>query len=624
MEFLLYLALIPALGLSAQWLAWRTGLPGILLLLIFGVALGYFIQPDAYLIELTGGEPSAGAEILFPLVSLAVAVIMFEGGLSLRMTELREAGGAALRLCTIGALLTLVGAAIGAHYTLGFPWRLSVLLGAILIVTGPTVIGPLLRQVRPSKRVAATLKWEGIVIDPIGAIAAVLVFDQLIVPEHELTWYWVLFALAKTVLIGTILGVAGGVILTHAFRRYLVPDQLHGVTSLSVGLLLFAISNHFAHESGLITVTVIGIWLANQQHFDIEHVIEFKENLRTLLIGCLFIILGSRVNLYDLAAVGVPGLIYVGFLIVAVRPISAFVSLIGSPLNYAERAFIAALAPRGIVAAAVSSVFALELERTGMAAGIAGADQLGTITILVIIGTVLVYGMAASPLAQWLGLAVEDNHGVLIAGADNWVRDFAFELKSAGIPILMVDSNYNKVAKAQMAGLQAVCGNILNEHVREDLPLTGIGQMLAMTQNDEVNSLAIRECRELFDRSSLYQLSFNLENTHHRRGLTKKLMGRELFGKELTFSAIRELHKVGAQFKATPLSDTFTYKNFRERYGTQAHLLCVINDSGELRFHTIDSPLEPEPGQTIISLVTSVSLPENHAARSKEDVENSR
>jgi NhaP-type Na+/H+ or K+/H+ antiporter len=614
MDFLLYLALIPALGLTAQWLAWRTRLPGILLLLVFGVLLGLFVQPDAYLVALTGGDETAGPEILFPLVSLAVAVIMFEGGLSLKLGELREAGGAALRLCTVGALVTMAGATIGAHYTLGFSWRLSCLLGAILIVTGPTVIGPLLRQIRPSRRVAATLKWEGIVIDPIGAVMAVLVFDQLILSRDEVSLAAAAFTLTGTIAVGTTLGAAGGAALTYAFRRFLVPDHLHGVASLSVGLLLFAISNHFAHESGLITVTVLGIWLANQQHFDIEHIVEFKEHLRTLLIGCLFIVLGSRVDLNDLAAIGWPGLLFVGFLITIVRPVSAFVSLYRSPLNLSERAFISAVAPRGIVAAAVSSVFALEMERLSLADTIPGSDQLATVTFLVIVGTVTVYGIAAAPLARWLGLAVQDTRGILIAGADDWVRDFAAELKSLEIPVVLVDTNFNKVDKANMAGMEAICANILNEHVQEDLPLSGIGRMMAMTQNDEVNSLAIRECRTTFDRSNLYQLSFDVANSHHRRGMTKNLMGRELFGTGMTFSAIRELHHLGATFKATPLSDTFTFDSFTQLYGNSPKLLCVIDENGKLLVNTVDDPLQPEAGQTIITLVMSTAVPDDHAA----------
>ncbi|SMP42126.1 sodium/proton antiporter, CPA1 family [Neorhodopirellula lusitana] len=617
MEFLLYLAMVPALGVVAQWLAWRTGFPSILVLLLFGVTLGYFVQPDAFLAQLTDGDQTAGPNLLFPLVALSVAVIMFEGGLSLKISELTESGSASLRLVTIGALLSFIGNTLATHYILEFGWQLSALLGAILVVTGPTVIGPLLRQVRPSRRVAATLKWEGIVIDPIGAVLAVLVYEEVLLQHSTPEFSSVMTSLAWTATVGLVLGCAGGAILTQALRRFWVPDHLHGVSALTLALLLFAISDLLAHESGLITVTVLGIWLTNQKHFDVEHIIELKENLRTLLIGCLFIVLGSRVNLADIGAIGLPGVGLVLALVLVVRPISVYLSLLGSPLNYREQTFIAGLAPRGIVAAAVSSVFALGMEsRTDL--NIPGSEQLATVTFLVIIGTVGVYGMAAGPLAKFLRLADETSNGVLIAGADAWVRDFASELAGLGLRVLMVDTNYNKISKAKMDGIPAECVNILNEHVREELDLAGIGRFVAMTPNDEVNSLALRECKTLFDSSRLYQLTFKSKNTAGRRGLTKNLMGRELFGEGLTYTKFRELHSVGATFKSTKLSSAYTFEDFLEKYGDQSVVMCALDSDGNLKMNTIDSPLIPVAGQTILAMVNATPIDKNHAAHAHE------
>jgi len=614
MDLLLYLAIVPALGVTAQWIAWRTNLPGILLLLLFGVALGQFIQVDAYLTELTGGDEKAGPHLLFPLVSLSVAVIMFEGGLSLKLSELREAGSAALRLCTVGAAITFVCAAAAAHWTLGFEWRLSFLLGGILTVTGPTVIGPLLLQVRPSRRVASTLKWEGIVIDPIGAVLAVLVFEHLMLNAQESAIEGILLTLAHTLFVGIVLGLAGGAALGFAFRKFWVPDQLQGVAALSLGVLLFAISNHFAHESGLITVTILGLWLTNQRNLDIEHIVEFKENLRTLLIGCLFVVLGSRVNIDDIIAMGLPGLLFVALLVLIVRPLSVYISLAGTQLDFREKSFIAGLAPRGIVAAAVSSVFALEMEGLSSDLNIPGADQLANVTFLVIVATVAIYGLSAAPLARFLGLSDTSTNGVLVAGADAWVRDFAKELMKADINVLLVDTNFAKVSQARVDGIEAACANILNEHAVEELPLVGIGRLLAMTPNDEVNSLAVRECTHLFERSQVYQLTFTRENTHHRRGMTKNLMGRELFGKTNTFSHMRDLHAAGARFKTTSLSDEFNYKNFRDKYGNAATLLCTIDEDGTLEMATEDKQLTPQPGQRLVAIVSSVVVPQDHAA----------
>ncbi|MFG0291145.1 MAG: cation:proton antiporter [Rhodopirellula sp. JB044] len=614
MDFLLYLALVPALGVTAQWLAWRTGFPSILVLLVFGVLLGWFVQPDAFLADLTDGDQTAGPNLLFPLVALSVGVIMFEGGLTLKFAELKESGSASLRLVTIGALLSFAGNTIAAHYLLDWGWQISALLGAILVVTGPTVIGPLLRQVRPSRRVASTLKWEGIVIDPIGAVLAVLVYEEVVLQHSVPEFSSVAMSLAWTLLVGLVLGCVGGAVLTQALRRFWVPDHLQGVAALTLALLLFAISNKLAHESGLITVTVLGIWLTNQKRLDVEHIIELKENLRTLLIGCLFIVLGSRVNLADIGAIGIPGLALVLSLVLVIRPLSVFLSLLGSPLDYRERSFIAGLAPRGIVAAAVSSVFALGMESRSDVI-IPGADQLATVTFLVIIGTVAIYGIAAGPLARFLKLADQATHGVLIAGADPWVRDFASELNECKIPLLLVDTNYNKISQARMNGLRAECANILNEHVREELDLGGIGRFLALTPNDEVNSLALRECKHLFDSSRLYQLTFKSQNTAGRRGLTKNLMGRELFGEGMTYTRLRELHTAGAVMKSTKLTAEFSYQDFLEKYGEHTVVMCLIDQDGGLKVNTIDDPLVPAAGQTIVALVSVTPVPEQHASR---------
>ena len=231
-----------------------------------------------------------------------------------------------------------------------------------------------------------------------------------------------------------------------------------------------------------------------------------------------------------------------------------------------------------------------------------------------IVGTVAVYGLTASPIAHWLGLADASRNGILITGADAWIRDLASELHKQEVPVLLVDTNYNKIAQARIAGLNAVCANILNEHVREDLELDGIGQMMAMTQNDEVNSLAVRESKTLFDRAHLYQLSFNAENRHSRRGLTQNLMGRELIAKGVTFSKLRELHELGAVFKRTPLTDEFTYDDYLQRYQDTSILFCVVKEDGSLLINTVDDPLEPTAGQTIVALVTSTTVPDDHAA----------
>lgn len=616
---LYYVALVPALGVAAQWIAWRTRLPGILLLLLLGITLGTFFSPDDVIAAAAEGSDSAGARVLFPLVSLSVAIILFEGGLSLRINELREAGTAVLRLVTIGALITVALTALSAHYILGFDKRISLLLGAILVVTGPTVISPLLRQIRPSRRIESTMKWEGIVIDPIGAVLAVLVFEEFMASSKEFEPLNAVLALLKTVLVGVAMGWLGATALVQSYRRYWVPDYLQGILALAMTLLLFSFSNYMAEESGLITVTVLGIILANQKQAQIVHVIEFKEHLRTLLIGCLFIILGARINPAALYELGWQGALFVAVLILIIRPVAAFISLAGSPLTNNEKLFVGALAPRGIVAAAVASVFALKLE--GMQQGSIYAEQgslLVSVTFLVILVTVAVYGLSAAPLARFLNLANPNPQGLLIAGADHWVRELCKVLQECQVSVLIVDTNFNKISAARMEGLPAECINILSDRTLEEINFGNIGRLLALTPNDEVNSLAVQEFRHLFTRAGVFQLSFKSHASAQKRSMAHHLQGRVLFGNDWTFTRIREMVEAGATFKATKLTESFTYNDFVTRYGDGVMVMFVI-DGNEVVINSIDKKLNPKAGDVLVSLVPAVPIPPRHAAIDTDD-----
>ncbi|WP_164104102.1 cation:proton antiporter [Candidatus Laterigemmans baculatus] len=613
---LYYVALVPALGVAAQWIAWRLHLPGILMLLIFGIILGQFLSPDEVIAGVTGGDASSGTRVLFPLVSLSVAVILFEGSLTLRLGELREAGSAVLRLVTIGAVVTCLMTTLAAHWFLDFSWRVSLLIGSILTVTGPTVITPLLHHIRPTRRISSTLKWEGIVIDPIGAVLAVLVFEELLLPPSVNPWSAAL-SLGKTVLVGLVLGAAGAGFLVQCIRRFWVPDYLQGILALAVALVSFCISNYLAEESGLITVTLLGIILANQKQAVIEHLIEFKEHLRTLLIGCLFILLGSRIDPQALLDLGWPGVGLVLFLIAVIRPASAFISLAGTQLDWREKVFVGFLAPRGIVAAAVASVFALKLEQLADESGMVdSATPLVSATFLVILSTVTFYGLVSGPLARVLGLAIANPQGLLFAGADHWVRELAKVLHENGVRVMLVDTNYNKISAARMAGLPAECINVLSDQARNEVNLGGIGRMLAVTPNDEVNSLAVQEFRQLFESSGVFQLPFKSHAAADSRSPASHLQARVLFGSDWTFTRIRETVAAGAVFKATKLSDNFSYSDFLVRYGDQAVLMFVIQ--GEtLQVNTVDQKLNPEPGSTVVALVPALPIPPGHAASSE-------
>lgn len=578
---LTYLSIVLALGIAAQWLAWRMKIPSILLLLSFGFALSIVtgVRIDDYLRE----------DTLLAIVGLFVAIILFEGGLTLKFSELREAGAPVVRMCTLGVLVAFALATVLARFVFGLDWRVAALLGAILVVTGPTVISPLLRVVKPNRKIASIVKWEGIVVDPIGAILAVLVFQLALAVGFGAASISLLLAIGKTVLIGVVLTVVLAKLIAVLLRKHLIPDFLESVFLLAVVGTAFAVSNTFQAESGLLTVTVLGIALANQKSISVRRILEFKEHLRILIISLLFILLSGRIAPSDLRAIAVPGLFFLGGLILVVRPASVFAANLFSPqTSLKERLFLAGLAPRGIVAAAVTAVFALELEHAVHAGRLpepiaAQAALLVPIVFFCIVGTVLVYGFIAAPLAQRLDLASPGAAGVLFAGADPWTRKIAAALVKDGHTVLLVDTNYGNIAAARMAGLPAIRANILSEYAEEELDYSGIGQLVAATPNDEVNSLASREFPHVFGREHVWQVAPQDKEAHHMTSIAAHRRGRICFTGEPTFRELQELDSRGATIRSTVLTDQFGFADFKRTHGDEAVILFLHDKAKGLR-----------------------------------------
>lgn len=383
-RILLALGGIGLAALCSQWLAWRLRLPAILFLLLSGILAGPVL-----------GVLDPGAlfgHLLFPLTSLAVALILFEGSLTLQLSEWREIGSVVRRMVTLGALATWVVIALATHLLLGFSWELAVLFGSLTLVTGPTVIVPMLRVVRPRASVANILRWEGIVIDPIGALAAVVTFS-FIVSRDQGGWSQSLATFAGVIGCGTLLGVLGGWALGVVLRRHWLPEYLHNLAALAAVLGVFIASNLLVHESGLLAVTLMGMWLANMRGVDVKPILHFKENLSVLLISGLFILLAARLDLKALLALGPATLALLAVIQFIARPLNIGLSTLGSALGWRERALLAWIAPRGIVAAAVSAIFALRLQEHGDP----NAQLLVPLTFLVIIGTVVLQSATARP-----------------------------------------------------------------------------------------------------------------------------------------------------------------------------------------------------------------------------------
>ncbi len=598
---LTYFTLVLALGIAAQWLAWKCKLPSILVLLAFGFGLGQFAGAtiDDYLV---------GDSVLLSAVGLCVAIILFEGGLTLKFSDLKESGTPVIRLCVLGVAISFFLSYAAMKYVLGFDWRVAALLGAILVVTGPTVIAPLLRHIKPSRKIGNVVKWEGIVIDPIGAMLAVLVYQVAIAGNVDAAREEILRAIGLTLLVGVVLALVLAKIIELLLKFHLIPDYLHSVFLLAVTATAFAVSNAIQAESGLLTCTVLGIALANQKSVSVKHILEFKENLRVLIISVLFIVLSGRVALSALNEALLPGLGLLAMLIFVVRPLSVFgANLFSKQVTFKEQVFLSAMAPRGIVAAAVTAVFALEFDhavqqgRMSQEIGLA-SHQMVPLVFIVIVGTVAFYGLLSGPLARRLGLASENPRGVLFAGAGQWARLVAKALKDDGHHVLLLDTNYNNVARAKLDGLSAVRANILSEYVEDELELTGLGQLITTTPNDEVNSLAAHHFIHVFGSENVWQVAPIDDDDHHQTAVASHLRGRICFPSRPQFNKLERFAAEGAVIKKTTITEQFTFEHFQKIYGEEHVLLFRVTEDKGLEV-AYDKMRTPSPGTTLYAMI---------------------
>lgn len=610
---LVYLTLVLVLGVAAQWIAWKFKTPSILLLLAFGFGLGHFsgVRIDDFLAV---GEGNSSP--LLSAVGLLVAIILFEGGLTLKFSELKESGLPILRLCTVAVALSAGLTTAFMVYALDYDVRLAALIGSILTVTGPTVIAPLLRHVNPTRKMASIVKWEGIVVDPIGAILAVLVFKVAMASDMASAQVDSLKAIGIMLAVGIIGALVLAKIVEQLLKRHLVPDYLQPVFLLAVVAFAFTASNLLEKEAGLLTVTVLGIALANQRSVSVRHILEFKENLRILIISILFIVLSGRISAEDLGGALGKGLFLIAFLVFFGRPLSVFLSLVFSKeATGKERVFLAFLAPRGIVAAAVTSIFALEFEEAA-ANGRFGVElspiiaaqsrELVALVFLVIVGTVMVYGLGAAPLARRLGLAAKEVTGVLFAGADKWARMAAAMLKEDGYRVLLLDTNYPNVAAAKMLGLEAQRANILSEFAEEELDLNGIGTLVAGTPNDEVNSIAAQRFIHQFGRKGVWQLPPTEREGHHRKSIAGEIRSQYLFSGSPDHNDISRIVAMGGQMKKSQMTGKFNFERFRETY--PGSVVMFLSDSKGLRPASATITDVPD-GTNVYALIPKEELP---------------
>ncbi|MFT5078116.1 MAG: NhaP-type Na+/H+ or K+/H+ antiporter [Planctomycetota bacterium] len=529
---MLELAGIIILGIFAQWLAWKLKIPAILPLILIGLAVGplstfYSEDGNQWIQPIYNGDKGFFPDdSLFYFVSLAIGIILFEGGLTLKMGEIKKVGGVIGKLISLGSVVTFFGAGVAAHYFFGLDWQISFLFAGLIIVTGPTVITPILRNIPLRKDISAVLKWEGILIDPIGALVAVLVFGFIsvnippelieagadaiigagVVDDHEAGGSYTKHALlefGKIIVIGFAFGLAGGFAMYHAVKRKVIPHYLLNVASLSMVLLIFVLSDLFAHESGLLAVVVMGMYLGNSDLPNLKELLYFKESLSVLLISILFILLSANISVDDLLLIyNWKTAVLFAVIIFVIRPVGVFLSTAGSDLKFNEKLFISWVGPRGIVAAGIASLFGTKLVEMG----VPGAEYITPLVFGLVLVTVLLNATTARLVASLLGVFLKKSEGIMIIGGSRVSRLIGSYLQKNGRHVVLIDSNRINVQKAKELGLDAISANIYSDDLIDNIELSDVGYLLAMTGNDEINRQAMTRFGKRFGENGTFRL----------------------------------------------------------------------------------------------------------------------
>tara|TARA_Y100001949_G_scaffold153464_1_gene140431 strand:- start:183 stop:1979 length:1797 start_codon:yes stop_codon:yes gene_type:complete len=593
---LLSIASIGVLGIACQWFAWWVRIPSILFLLTAGILAGpvlNLLNPDVLF-----------GNLLFPFISLSVAVILFEGSLTLKFEDIRGHGKTVSNLVTIGALITWVIIGYSTYRLLNLPIELAFLFGAVVVVTGPTVIIPMLRTVRPNSKVANVLRWEGIVIDPLGALLAVLVFDFIISGQQNNALGTIFLTFGKIIFSGFIIGFVFGWLLGELLRKQYIPQYLRNIFTLISVFAVFVLSEMIESESGLLAVTIMGITMANMKDMDIDNILDFKESLSVLLISALFIVLAARIELHELIHAGWPAIVLLGIIILIARPVSVFVSSIGSDLSFNEKLMIAWIGPRGIVAAAISALFALRLED----AGYSEAVLLVPLTFVIIIGTVVIQSTTAQHIAEFLKVREPSPTGLLIIGAGNVARAIGKELQSHGFKTLITDSTWENIRLARMDGLETYFGNPVSEHADRNLNLSGLGKLLAMSGRLNLDTLACLRFKSEFGANNVYELKTTREkHTEDKHIVSTKHRGYELFSEDTDYGNLAYRLRNQAEIKSTQLSDEFTFEQYLKKYEGGIVPMFAIDDKQRLHVFVANGEMQPKPDWTIIAMIDKES-----------------
>ena len=586
------IALIGALGIGAQWLAWRLQRPAIVLMaiagLIFGPLLGWLLtfnlaEPIRNGLEMFWLDPvNDFGDLYRPMIGIAVAIILFEGGLNLRFKDLGDAAHAVGRMVFIAAPIAWVLGTMAAHHIAGLPMNIAVMVGGLFVVTGPTVIMPLLRQAHLKSRPANILKWEGIVNDPLGALFAVGGYEFIRFSLTEASMVFVFGKLIFAAVLGTVVGILSGWGLAWAFRRGYIPEYLKAPVVLAWVLAIYVLANTIADETGLLAVTALGMTMANTKFASMVEMRRFKENIAIILVSGVFVILTATLTPDVLQAFVSDWriILFVMAMIFVVRPVAVMISTLWSGISWREAALISWIAPRGVVAVAVAGLFAAELQALGLEEG----KMFVPLAFALVFATVTLAGFTIGPLAKMLGLAQGGGNGVLIVGANPWSLGLAKALKAMDVGVLVADTNWRRLRGARLEGHATFYGEVLSENADHRLDHSAFNHLIAATPNDAYNALVCVEFAPELGRHRVFQVAGQDKDDSDGDSIAFTARGRTLSSRGRSFDALTRDWWSGWRFRSTNISEEYTLDQLLEDRGEDIDFLLLMRSDGTLDF----------------------------------------
>jgi NhaP-type Na+/H+ or K+/H+ antiporter len=599
------LMLVVLIGILSQWVAWRFRMPAIVVMSVAGLLVGPILG-------LINPQESMG-DLFGPIITFAVALILFEGSLNLDFKEIRGFNKPVLRIITIGAFIAWIAGSLAAHYVAGLSLSVSFIIGGLFIVTGPTVILPLLRQAKLKPRPAAILKWEGIVVDPFGALLAVFAFEFIRFVDGEVTLNSFLMFFAASIF-AVLLGWGVAHILGVSFERGRVPEFLKSPVLFAVVIFTFVFSDEIMPQTGLLAVTAMGMTMANMHLTSIREIRHFKENISVLLISGIFVMLTASLNPKVLIEIFNSNIIfYVLAMLFIVRPLSIWISTIGTDLTAKEKLLVGWIAPRGIVALTVSGYFAAIL----LDHGYPDAELLTALTFALVFSTVVLHGFTIGPLAKKLNLTATDESGILIVGGSRFAAEFAKSVKETGNEVLIIDRTWAGLTHARKLGLNSFVGDILSRKLDYELDLTPYRFMLAMSKIDTYNAHVCEDFEPDLGRDHLYQTAFHF---NHENMSSTVSGGGTLFTPAISIYELEDRINTGHVIRKTLITKQYSYTQYLRERDDKSILLYILRATGAIEFYTPDIELQAQAGDTIMSLTSPAKTIEK--VKERLDVEN--